>query len=112
MKLRQGFSLIELLVVVAIIGILAAIGTVGYNKYLQGATDAAALANDKQILEAVLVEDANKDSKDCQASAEECADTIAQNNGIPMSSLGCANNILTIGTNTVQVSRLRCMADR
>lgn len=33
-RYKSGFSLIELLVVVAIIGVLAAIGTVGYGNYI------------------------------------------------------------------------------
>lgn len=42
---RLGFSLIELLVVVAIIGILAAVGTVGYQGYIDNTKDQAAKAN-------------------------------------------------------------------
>ena len=58
MKNKSGFSLIELLVVVAIIGILAAIGTVGYNKYINYAKDAVTKANLAQLTEALKVEDA------------------------------------------------------
>ena len=38
--IKSGFSLIELLIVVAIIGILAAIGTVGYQNYIDGTREA------------------------------------------------------------------------
>lgn len=41
----KGFSLVELLVVVAIIGVLAGIGIVGYNGYITRAQQQTAVAN-------------------------------------------------------------------
>ena len=43
--LQKGFSLVELLVVVAIIGVLAGVGIVGYQSYTDSAKSRVALAN-------------------------------------------------------------------
>lgn len=50
---QKGFSLVELLVVVAIIGVLASIGIVGYNSYIEYAADKVNEANAKLLADAI-----------------------------------------------------------
>ena len=54
--LQKGFSLIELLVVVAIIGILAGIGIIGYDSYVEYTRRVANEANAKLLAAAFIAE--------------------------------------------------------
>jgi len=50
-EMKKGFTLVELLVVVAILGILAAVGIVSFGGFLGSAKENASRANHKQVVQ-------------------------------------------------------------
>ena len=71
-KSSLGFTLVELLVVVAIIGILSAVGIVSYNGYTKGAKQKTVISAMQQIKLAQTEEYSNTNSY----ITSGCADAI------------------------------------
>ena len=88
----SGFTLVELLVVVAIIGILSAVGTVAYNGYISGTKQKSTQNVMQQITLAQTEEYSNTGSYYSQAT-DSCTPSATTSSQIETTLFGGADQI-------------------
>ena len=94
-KSEKGFSLIELLVVVAIIGVLAAVGVVGYQGYIDSTKQSVTESNAKAVHQWIL------NTKTVRAAGIEVKPAECNKTGSAFSAANCFNGASGIASSTV-----------
>lgn len=102
-KLKQGFTIVELLVVIVVIGILAAITIVSYTGVSARANAAANKANANGVLKAALdvyTESTSNLFPDTSATSSTVITNLNANSAKVPASLTVTNTTVTSGTST------------
>jgi prepilin-type N-terminal cleavage/methylation domain-containing protein len=98
-KANQGFTLVEIMIVVGIIGLLAAIAIPNFIRYRQGSRRGVCIANLKQLQDAKTTWAMEKGKKGSDSPVE--ADLVGSSNYLrqkPACPSGGADYLTTIGT--------------
>ncbi len=64
LKSSKGFTLIELVVVVAVVSILGSIATINYVPFMERSFDSTALSDARHLIESVIITSMNQDDVD------------------------------------------------
>lgn len=103
-RISRGFTIIEVLIVVAVIGILATISIVGFNRYQADTRDAQRSSKATIIAEALeKYYDQNGEYPSCPAITDESAVNVTTT-VLP----GLEQNTLVTPTETVETNSIEC----